>query len=270
VLEAKRACRTGLVLLLVLASHARAASWADRAKQMNRRQISADDVQKRTAGEERERRNKLAMRRIKPRTPGPDWDADPSAIPSILYQVGKRTELPVYIDNEGLDVGSREVFDYAVIYITAHRRFTFTETEIRNLTAWLQRGGTLFFDDCYLRGSPFAESVPEEMAKIAPSAAAQWLLKDDAKVADAFKMIYPTAWPGESGAMENRIWQYFEIDGRPAVFFSPNDDGCYWEYSTPPSASNPIGNPIGHGGNNKQREIAFQWAANWFLFVYTH
>lgn len=259
-----------VLLLLTGAAPLQAGSWAKRARQMNRRRISANEARERAAEEERERRNKLAMRRIKPRTPGPDWDADPTALPSVLYQIGKRTELPVYIDNEGIDVGSDEIYEYSVLYLTAHRKFTFTEKEVENLAHWLRRGGTLWLDDCYLRGSAFAEAVPLEVAKVAASAEAQWLLKDDPQVADAFKMFYPTAWPGESGAMENRLWQYFVIDGRPAIFFSPNDDGCGWEYSTPPSASNPIGNPIGHGGNNKQREIMFQWATNWFLYVYTH
>jgi len=260
----------GLILAACCTSALQAASWTKKAKQMSRRRLSVEEARSQSAAEEKERRNRIAMRRIQPAMQGVDWDADPTALPSVLYQIHKRTDLPVYYDNSGLDVASDELFEFTVIYLTAHCAFSFNEKEAENLKRWLERGGTLFLDDCYLRGSPFADSVPVEVAKLIPEAEARWLLKDDPRVNDAFRMIYPTDWPGESGKMENRYWQYYLLDDRPAVFFSPNDDGCGWEYSTPPSASNPLGNPIGHGGNNPQREIMFQWAANAILFMYTH
>ena len=134
---------------------------------------------------------------------------------------------------------------------------------------FLKRGGTLWLDDCYLRGSPFSDSVRPEVTKMIPGSEPIMLTKDDPKVNDAFRMIYAMPWPG-AAEFENRPWEYFLLDGRPAVFFTPNDDGCSWEVSTPPSASNPIGEGIGHGGDNREREVMYQWAANFMLFAYTH
>jgi hypothetical protein len=104
---------------------------------------------------------------------------------------------------------------------------------------------------------------------VIPGAEPILMVKEDGKIKDTFRMIYATPWPGNA-EFENRPWQYFQLDGRPAVFFSPNDEGCGWEVSTPPSASNPIGESIGHGGDNRQREVMYQWATNFVMFVYTH
>jgi len=257
--------------LLTLSARADAAdSWADRVGKMNARELTAEDAQSRSDDQDRDRRNKLCMRIIRPAMKSVDWNADPTAIPYMHYQIEKRTDLPVFLDSDGLDVATDELFEYLVIYLTAHRAWSFNEKETENLARWLRRGGTLFLDDCYNRGSAFADNVRPEVSKMIPGAEPIMLLEEDSKVKDVFRMIYNKApWPGRA-SFENRPWQYFLLDGRPAIFFSPNDDGCGWEISTPPSASNPIGEGIGHGGDNRQRETMYQWVTNWILFVYTH
>lgn len=256
-----------LLALTPMASHA--ASWAERASQLNSTEVSVDEATARGASEDKDSRNKISVRGIKPAMPGVDWNTDPTALPYMLYQFNKRTELPTYTGAPGLDVATDELFEHTVIYLTSHTRWSFNEKETENLARWIERGGTLILDDCYLRGSPFSDSVRPEVAKMIPGSEPRLLMKDDKVVADVFKMVYATPWPGEA-EFENRTWQYYLSQGRPAVFFSPNDDGCGWEISSPPSASNPIGEGIGHGGDNRQRETMYQWATNLLLFAYTH
>ena len=252
-----------------VAGSAHAGSWADQAAKMNRTELSAEDALSRSNAEDKDRRNKLCIRGIRPAMPGVDWNADPTALPYVMYQINKRTDLPVSIESDGLDVASDELFTYSIIYLTSHGRWGFNEKESQNVARWLARGGTLLLDDCYLRGSPFSDCVRPEVSKMIPGGEPTMLLATDPRVEDVFKMVYQTPWPGEA-AFENRPWQYFTLDNRVAVFFTPNDDGCGWEISTPPSASNPIGEGIGHGGDNRQREVMYQWATNWILFAYTH
>ena len=259
-----------LGVILALGSSAFAGNWADRAGQMNSTEISAGEAAQKNTNNDQERRNKICVRRIQPAEADVDWNADPSAIPNMLYQVKQRTGFKIFRNNEGLDVSKDEIFEYTVLYLTSHRRWTFNEKETAQLQLFLKRGGTLWLDDCYLRGSPFSDSVRPEVGKMIPGAEQILLTANDPKVKDTFKMIYATDWPGEAKDRENRYWSYFLLDGRPAVFFTPNDDGCDWEVSTPPSASNPIGEGIGHGGNNRQREVSYQWAANFLMFAYTH
>jgi hypothetical protein len=259
-----------LLFALAVMDAVKAESWAERAGAMNRKEISAADATATRGDKDKDQRNRVSMRRIKPAMKSVDWDTDPTAIPSAMYQFSKRAEMPVYINNDGLDLATNELFEHTVVYLTSHNAWSLNEKEVENLSRWLKRGGTLFLDDCYLRGSPFAECVRPEVARLIPGAEPAMLLKEDARVADAFRILYPTPWPGEEASFENRPWQYFMLDDRPAVVFSPNDDGCGWEYSTPPTASNPLGEPIGHGGDNRQREVMFQWLTNLLLFIYTH
>lgn len=244
-------------------------SWSQRATQMNRTEVSVEQARNMSDRGDEDRRNKIAMRRIAPAMPDVDWNTDPTAVPYMLYQVNKRTDLPVFVNNEGLDVAKPELFEHTLVYITAHRKWGFNEKEVENMQAFLKRGGTLLLDDCYPRGSPFADAVRPEVSKLLPGAEPLPLTEDDPLVKDAFRLAYPTPWPGQAD-FENRPWQYFLLDGRPAIFFTPNDDGCGWEISTPPSASNPIGEGIGHGGDNRQREVMYQWITNWFLYAMTH
>lgn len=260
---------TGLWLVGVMLVGAQE-SWLKKARKLNSRAITKDEIQQFAADEDLDTRNKLALRRIKPRAGQTDWDTDPTAIPFMLYQLKMRTGLPVHVNNDGLDVGSDELFEHTAIYLTSHYSWSFTEKETENLTAWLKRGGTLFLDDCYNKGSPFTDSVQPEIGKMLEDVQPQILIKNDPKVENVFRMVYTEIlWPGESlEAM--RPWQYFLMDDRPAVFFSPNDDGCGWEISTPPSASNPIGEGIGHGGDNSKRERFYKWMTNWMIYVYCH
>lgn len=263
----------GVALLAVPASSGRAAdsnSWVKKAQHLSSRPIGWKEAREKSAREERDMRNKLCMRRIRPAAGVTDWNTDPTAIPFMLYQVRERTDLPVYVDNDGLDVASDELFEHLVIYLTSHGSWSFNEKETANLSKWLKRGGTFLLDDCYNRGSPFVDSVNPEVGKMVPGSEPYMLLKTDPRVADTFRMVYPrVGWPGHT-IEDGRSWQYFLVDDRPAVFFTPNDDGCGWEISTPPTASNPIGEGIGHGGDNKKRELFYKLITNWMMFVYSH
>ncbi len=261
---------TLFLLLFTSVSSLSAESWLERGKRLNSRKLSREEAKSLDKKDERDTRNRLHVRRIKPADKGVDWNTDPTAIPALLYQINKRTGLPVHVDNEGLDVSTDDIYENLVIYLTAHHSWSFNEKETENLSKWLKRGGTLLLDDCYNKGSPFADSVGPEVGKMVPNSVPIMLIKTDKRVKDCFKMIYPNIdWPGER-LEAGRTWQYFVLDDRPAVFFSPNDDGCGWEISTPPTASNPIGEGIGHGGDNQKRENFYQWLANWMMFVHTH
>jgi hypothetical protein len=253
-------------MMLIGAMHTQA-SWVEQARQRRSREITREEALRRDARPDVDTRNRLSMRRIRPAEGTSDWNTDPSAIPFMLYQVNERTGLPVHINNDGLDVGSEDLFEELVVYLTSHYSWSFNEQETEYMGKWLRRGGTLLLDDCYNKGSPFVDSVNPEVEKMIPGAEPIMLLQQDPRVADAFAMVYPSQWPGGGGLM--RPWQYFLCEGRPSVFFTPNDDGCGWEVSTPPTASNPIGEGIGHGGDNRQREQFYQLISNWMMFVYT-
>tara|TARA_B100000809_G_scaffold263065_1_gene315457 strand:- start:627 stop:1424 length:798 start_codon:yes stop_codon:yes gene_type:complete len=257
------------VLLAAFTVPAHAQSWADRAMKLSSLELSADEIGALKVDGYRDKRNKITLRRIDPEDGGVDWDTDPTAIPFMLYQINKRTDLPIYVNNDGLDLSTDDLFEHLVVYLTSHHAWSLNEKETENLGKWLKRGGTMLLDDCYNKGSPFTDSVQPEVGKMIPGAHPVILMETDKKLSDVFSMVYKTPWPGES-LKYMRPWQYFMLDDRPAVFFTPNDDGCGWEVSTPPTASNPVGEGIGHGGDNRKRELFYQWISNWMMYVYSH
>ena len=271
-------CIIGLAVLLVgmQAAVAGEGGWSERAADGNREVLTADDLGKLSLGEPASRRGKIFMRRIKPADPHIDWYADPTAIPYVTYQFEQRTGLPTFTDNDGLDVATDALFEYPLIYLTGHGGWVFNEAETDNLAKWVKRGGTIFFDDCYIRRSSFTDSVGPESSKIVPGSELNVVGFADPNTADLFRMSYtfaPDKLPGTArafGNMGTSPWQYVLCDGRPSIIFTPNDDGCAWEVSSPPTASNPIGEGIGHGGSNEDREMVYQWVTDWFLFALTH
>ena len=80
---------------------------------------------------------------------GGDWYNDPSSEINLLRYVRAHTNIlvdPVY---EFVDLGTDNLFLYPVIFMTGHGTVNFTETEVRNLRAYLQNGGFLYIDDDY-------------------------------------------------------------------------------------------------------------------------
>ena len=71
------------------------------------------------------------MRRIKPQAKS-DWNTDPTALPYFFYQLRERTQgkFPIYLDNEGIELTGKEIFDYPVIYFTSHFPFQFSDDEV--------------------------------------------------------------------------------------------------------------------------------------------
>ena len=261
-----------IITAATAAAFAGEASWSKRAAEGNREVLTGDDLGKIPSGEQVDRRGKVFLRRIKPADPGIDWYADPTGIPYVTYQFEQRTGLPTCTDNEGLNVATSELFECPLIYLTGHGGWHFNETEIENLTKFITRGGSILLDDCYVRRSSFTDAVGPESSKIVPGSQLGTVLPNDTYVGQLFKLCYsmpPDSWPGGRAAYWNN-WQYVLADGRPAIIFTPNDDGCGWEVSSPPTASNPIGEGIGHGGSNEYREVLYQWATDWFLFAPTH
>src|SRR5688572_4370463 len=103
---------------------------------MNRTELSTDAAKKLATSEEKDQRNKLCIRGIRPAMPTVDWNTDPTAVPYMMYQINKRTDLPVHVDSTGLDVGTDDIFKHTVLYLTAHTRWSFNEKETENLSRW--------------------------------------------------------------------------------------------------------------------------------------
>lgn len=222
----------------------------------------------RRSDEEKDRRDKVVIRRVKPQCRS-DWQNDPTALPALTYQLQVRTrgELPAYVDNSGLELVGDEIFDYPIIYFTSHYPFTFSEEEVENLKKYLARGGTLLLDDCTGSG-PFMDSVYPNVQRLVPGSEMQLMLRSSREFFDFFNMVYEVHVLPQIGAPDVKPFQAAYVNGRPAIMFCPNDIGCGWEISVPPTAINPLGKGLHASGTTLEQ--AYQVGINWVFYALTH
>ena len=274
-----RYARKGSFLAWLLAvcclPRAGAAAEADWLQQAAVRQIVAFDGSniEKLSDQQEDKRGKVTIRRAKPQCKS-DWNNDPTALPYLFYQIRERTQgrYPVYVDNEGVELTGNELFDYPLVYFTSHFPFQFSDAEIENLKKYLARGGTLLLDDCSGSG-PFMDCVPANVQRIIPGAELKLMLKDTKEFADLFNLIYKLAAMPELKEQFMQPFQCAYMNGRAAILVCPDDYGCYWEVSSPPTALNPLGNNA-HGETTpsvqKSREEVYQLSINWVFYALTH
>ena len=80
---------------------------------------------------------------------GGDWYNDPSADVNLLKFVQEHTTIDVDPRYEFVEVGSENFFSYAVVWLTGHGNIIFSDSEVRRLRTYLEKGGFLYVDDDY-------------------------------------------------------------------------------------------------------------------------
>jgi hypothetical protein len=259
-------------MLALLALAPARADWLKSAADKKIRKFDGTEIARKDAGK-KDRRGKVVIRRINPQCKS-DWDNDPTALPYFTYQLKVRTngEYPVYTDNEGIRLTGNEIFDYPIIYFTSHYAWNFSDDEVENLKKYLARGGTLWLDDCTGSG-PFMDSVPPNVQRVIPGAELKLMLRETKEFYDFFTICYKLK---RMPLLKEQFMQPFQaayLNGRPAIQVCPNDYGCSWEVSTPPTALNPLGNPA-HGDPTPTaqvgREEVYQLSINWLFYTLTH
>lgn len=248
------------------------ADWLTDASRKQVRVFDGKDVGKKS-DDKVQRRGKVVLRRIKPQCKS-DWDNDPTALPYLVYQLRERTEgkYPILANNEGLLLTGEKIFDYPLIYFTSHHPFTFTDEEVENLKKFLARGGTFLLDDCSGSG-PFTDSVPANVQRIIPGAEMKLMLRENKAYFDLFNIVYQMKGLPRLKEQYMQPFQCAYMNGRPAILFTPNDYGCCWEVSSPPTPLNPLGSPA-HSEDSptvqQGREDVYKISINWIFYALTH
>jgi len=246
--------------------------WLQDASRSHVKQFDGTESQKRV-DTGKDRRGKVTLRRIKPQCKS-DWDNDQTALPYFFYQLRERTQgrYPCYVDNEGILLTGNDIFDYPIIYFTSHFAFTFSDDEVENLKKYLARGGTLLLDDCAGTG-PFTDSVAANVQRIIPGSEMHLMLRETKAFFDLFNIVYELKSMPKLKEQFMQPFQAAYLNGRPAILHCPNDYGCSWEVSSPPSALNPLGgNAHGETSPTSQagREQVYQFSINWYFYAMTH
>lgn len=98
-----------------------------------------------------------------------DWNNDPSTIPNLVNEIGRRTKIKVSLESKRLNFKQKEeLFKYPIVYMNGHRSFTFSDEEVENLREYLTKGGFLFVINDVGYAGDFEKSLKIEMKKVFP------------------------------------------------------------------------------------------------------
>ncbi len=183
---------------------------------------------------------------------GGDWYNDPSAEVNMMDYISKNTVIetdqPKFYT---VDVSTDEIFDYPFILITGHGNISFTDSEIKRLRTYMERGGFLYADDDY----GMDKSFRQEIKKIFPD--------QEMKELPFNNKIYNSHFNFPSG-----LPKIHEHDGKP-----PQGFGCflngrlcmYYTYET--NISDGWADPREHEDPPAKREEAFKMGTNIIVYA---
>lgn len=80
---------------------------------------------------------------------GGDWYANPTALKNLAKFANQQLGTQFDVQEAQVEAGSREIFNYPILFATGHGRITFTDAEAQNLRTYLIAGGFLHIDDNY-------------------------------------------------------------------------------------------------------------------------
>jgi hypothetical protein len=80
---------------------------------------------------------------------GGDWYANKTALPNLIKFCNQELGTNLQLEEDVVEVGSRDLFLYPYVYMTGHGNVVFSEAEAANLRKYLIGGGFLHIDDNY-------------------------------------------------------------------------------------------------------------------------
>jgi hypothetical protein len=183
-----------------------------------------------------------------------EWNTDPTAIPGLFREVAKRTGIEPTVKVGTIALDSSRLFLNPFTIMTGNRVFHLSDSEARNLRAYLLGGGFLYADDC--GGSDF--SFRRMLKQIAPKAALEELPSSH----PLFKTLYRLdGVPKIVDLYHGPAKAYgLKLKGRLAVVYTYDTDiPCAWE-------TYPDGSYV-HAILAHKREAAFRLGINIVLFA---
>ena len=156
---------------------------------------------------------------------GGDWYGDRTALVNLIAFCNQNLHTNFASEEAIAEVGSPEIFNYPMIYMTGHGNVTFSAQEAQNLRKYLSGGGFLHIDDNY----GLDQFVRVQMKKVFPELSFVELPASHAIFSQKFK--FPGGLPkvhehnGKPPQAFALMWQ-----GRMVCFYSYESDlGNGWE-----------------------------------------
>lgn len=155
-----------------------------------------------------------------------DWNSDPQAIPNLMREMTRRSNVEANEVPKVVAVSSQEIFKCPFVYFTGTKDFRLTEEEVKNLRLYLMQGGMVWADNGLPgRRSRFDIAFRREMKRVLPDRDFETISIKHA----LFKSFYQiTELPAGMNWRDDPI-EVMKIDDRVVVIYTLNDYGDFWE-----------------------------------------
>jgi len=177
---------------------------------------------------------------------GGDWYANPTALPNLIEFCNNSINTTIKTNPETVEVGSIDIFNYPIVFMTGHGNVIFSKNDSDNLKNYLISGGFLHISDNY----GLDKFVRRELKKVFPN------LK--------FKEIpYDHPIFHQSFSFENGLPKIHEHDNKPPLGFGLFYNGrmiCFYDYES--DLSDGWEDEEIHNDDSKTRESALKMGAN--------
>ena len=183
---------------------------------------------------------------------GGDWYNDPSAEVNMMDYLKKNTVIDVDEPKfYSVDIATDDIFNFPFIFITGHGNISFSDSEVKRLREYLERGGFLYADDDY----GMDEAFRREMKKVFPDQEMKELPFDHKIYSSHFS--FPGGLPKihEHNGKPPQGFGYF-INGRLCV---------YYTYET--NISDGWADPREHDDPPEKREEALKMGTNIIVYA---
>lgn len=185
---------------------------------------------------------------------GGDWYANKTALPNLIRFCNKELNILLEADEDAVEVGSQELFNYPYVYMTGHGNVVFSPEESSNLRNYLIAGGFLHIDDNY----GLDKFVRIELKKVFPELELIELPFDHPIYHQKFD--FPKGLP-----------KIHEHDGKPAQGFGLVYEGRLVAfYSFECDLGNGWEDQRIHNDPAERREQALRMGANIIAYCFTH
>ena len=167
------------------------------------------------------------------------WKTRHSGLSVLLHTFNERTDVPVKFEAREMRLGSREIFNAPLLYITGHEDFELPKAEILQLRKYLENGGFVFAEACCGRKGfeaafrrVIAQAMPTHPLKLIPQGAPLFKHPHDIKSVG----VTPTLAKDLGMAAIPPRLEGVDVDGNLVVVFSPFGMAGGWEMAQSPYA----------------------------------
>ncbi len=185
---------------------------------------------------------------------GGDWYSNKTSLPNLIAFCNKNLGLNIASDEEVVESGSKDIFNYPFVHLTGHGNIVFSESEAQNIRRYLIGGGFLHIDDNY----GLDKYIRPEMKKVFPEL-------------DFVELPFNHPIYNQKFKFANGLPKIHEHNGKPAQGFGLIYEGklvCFYSYEC--DLGNGWEDQSVHGDPEATRQKALQMGANLLTFAFTN